>query len=1075
MTTPVTLTVAEALVYAQTSSNPIIIQDSNDNIAASADALVALGVQIVSLQGNDDIFYQALSAVDLLVLSTKTYSANGSLELFTTVTDTAVNVAASTAALGTYAAGLVHAKTGLNLTINDSSANIASNATALQALAAGLAKVIYGAGHNIQNDNYLELTINDTAANIAANANALQTLAAGLAQYTYDSGHSNNNTLDLTVNDTAANIAAQTTALQTLAAGLAKDTYASNLANYTNNNSLTLSVNDTAANVAAKSSALQTLAAGLAQDTYDSGYSNNNGLTLTINDTAANIAAKSTALQTLAAELTQDTYDSGDSNNNRLTLTINDSAANVAAKSTALQTLAAGLAQDTYASVSGNNNYNNNNSLAITVNDTAANVAAKTTALQTLAAGLAQATYTTDFDNKSNNSLAITVNDTAANIAANAIALQTLAAGLAQDTYESGYSNNNSLTLTVNDTATNILTNATALQTLAARLAKDTYPSGYGNNNNHLTLTVNDTAANIVANAIALQTLAAGLDKDTYSSDFGNSSNNNNSLILTINDTAANILTNATALQTLAAGLAQDTYASVDPYGNIITLNNNTLTLTVTDTLSAVLTSFDNLNTLSIAITAIKLTDNGFPAATLTVSQYTADAALLAKISTPYSLSITDSAVNVATALDTLLSNAAKLSGIALTDGGTPALGLTASQLVKDASVLGKINTPYTLNISGELAAKVATDINNSHVTSIAVGDTAAHISTNLTTLAANAGKISTITLTDPTTPTLSISASQFVPDAPVLGKISSPYKLALTDKGIPAIALTASQYSQYSAQLANISTPYSLKISGETVANLSADLNNSHVSSVGITDSAANVLAVLDTLVPDAAKLSGIALTDGGTPALAITATQFVKDASVISKISAPYSLSISGELAAKVATDVKNSHVTSIAVVDSAAHVSASLATLASNASKLSGITLTDKTTPTLSLTTAQVTADLGVLNAISSPYLLSVKDTVAHINGLDLSGVHDSQIEIMPTSLLATLTENSQITDLNLAQIKLTGVSITEKAYQGSGTEVDIVNSKGAVINQLFFTHDTEAQLHLLGIGTTVVHVM
>ena len=1033
MTTPVTLTVAEALVYAQTSSNPIIIQDSNDNIAASADALVALGVQIVSLQGNDDIFYQALSAVDLLVLSTKTYSANGSLELFTTVTDTAVNVAASTAALGTYAAGLVHAKTGLNLTINDSSANIASNATALQALAAGLAKVIYGAGHNIQNDNYLELTINDTAANIAANANALQTLAAGLAQYTYDSGHSNNNTLDLTVNDTAANIAAQTTALQTLAAGLAKDTYASNLANYTNNNSLTLSVNDTAANVAAKSSALQTLAAGLAQDTYDSGYSNNNGLTLTINDTAANIAAKSTALQTLAAELTQDTYDSGDSNNNRLTLTINDSAANVAAKSTALQTLAAGLAQDTYASVSGNNNYNNNNSLAITVNDTAAN------------------------------------------IAANAIALQTLAAGLAQDTYESGYSNNNSLTLTVNDTATNILTNATALQTLAARLAKDTYPSGYGNNNNHLTLTVNDTAANIVANAIALQTLAAGLDKDTYSSDFGNSSNNNNSLILTINDTAANILTNATALQTLAAGLAQDTYASVDPYGNIITLNNNTLTLTVTDTLSAVLTSFDNLNTLSIAITAIKLTDNGFPAATLTVSQYTADAALLAKISTPYSLSITDSAVNVATALDTLLSNAAKLSGIALTDGGTPALGLTASQLVKDASVLGKINTPYTLNISGELAAKVATDINNSHVTSIAVGDTAAHISTNLTTLAANAGKISTITLTDPTTPTLSISASQFVPDAPVLGKISSPYKLALTDKGIPAIALTASQYSQYSAQLANISTPYSLKISGETVANLSADLNNSHVSSVGITDSAANVLAVLDTLVPDAAKLSGIALTDGGTPALAITATQFVKDASVISKISAPYSLSISGELAAKVATDVKNSHVTSIAVVDSAAHVSASLATLASNASKLSGITLTDKTTPTLSLTTAQVTADLGVLNAISSPYLLSVKDTVAHINGLDLSGVHDSQIEIIPTSLLATLTESHQITDLNLSLISLAGDSITEKAFQGTGFEVDIVGSNHAVLHQLFFTADTESQLHLLGIGSTVVHMM
>jgi len=192
------------------------------------------------------------------------------------------------------------------------------------------------------------------------------------------------------------------------------------------------------------------------------------------------------------------------------------------------------------------------------------------------------------------------------------------------------------------------------------------------------------------------------------------------------------------------------------------------------------------------------------------------------------------------------------------------------------------------------------------------------------------------------------------------------------------------------------------------------------------------------------------------------------------LGKLSTPYSLSISGETAANVATDVKNSHVTGIAVVDSAAHVSASLATLATNASKLSGITLTDKTTPTLSLSAAQVTADLGVLNAITSPYLLSVKDTVANINNLNLSGVHDSQIEIMPTSLLATLTENTTVTDLNLSPIKLTGDSITEKVYQG-GTEVDIVNSKGAVANQLFFTHDSEAQLHLLGIGATVVHVM
>ena len=201
MTAPVTLTVAQALVYAQTSNNPIIIQDSNANIAASADALVALGAQIVSLQGDGSTFSQALSAADLLALSSKTYY-NGSLELFTAVNDTATNIAGNSAALASYAAGLAKSSSGLTLTINDTAANIATNATALQTLAAGLPGDTYliaesysnNSGYYIitstdsytyGNNNNLTLTISDTAADLAANAVVLQTLAAGLAQDTY--------------------------------------------------------------------------------------------------------------------------------------------------------------------------------------------------------------------------------------------------------------------------------------------------------------------------------------------------------------------------------------------------------------------------------------------------------------------------------------------------------------------------------------------------------------------------------------------------------------------------------------------------------------------------------------------------------------------------------------------------------------------------------------------------------------------------------------------------------------------------------------------------------------------------
>ena len=214
------------------------------------------------------------------------------------------------------------------------------------------------------------------------------------------------------------------------------------------------------------------------------------------------------------------------------------------------------------------------------------------------------------------------------------------------------------------------------------------------------------------------------------------------------------------------------------------------------------------------------------------------------------------------------------------------------------------------------------------------------------------------------------------------------------------------------------------LVISGEAVAQVAGDLKNSHVTSIAVADSAANIAANLGSLQVMGGKLASIFLTDNGTAQLAITAAQLTADSAVLGKISTPYTLSISGESAAHVANDVTNSHIVSIAVADTAVHINVNFNSLVGNASKLSAITLTDTTTPTLTLSAAQISSGLVVLNAIQSPYLLSVKDTAANIGKLDLSGVHTGLIEIMPTSLAATLTVNSPITDLNLSQLKLVG---------------------------------------------------
>ena len=90
--------------------------------------------------------------------------------------------------------------------------------------------------------------------------------------------------------------------------------------------------------------------------------------------------------------------------------------------------------------------------------------------------------------------------------------------------------------------------------------------------------------------------------------------------------------------------------------------------------------------------------------------------------------------------------------------------------------------------------------------------------------------------------------------------------------------------------------------------------------ASRSIADTAANVNAALDTLQGLGTKIVAIVLTDGGTPLLSITGTQFTADATTIAKITSAYSLSVSNVLAANVATVGANTHVTQIAVVDSA-----------------------------------------------------------------------------------------------------------------------------------------------------------
>ena len=176
------------------------------------------------------------------------------------------------------------------------------------------------------------------------------------------------------------------------------------------------------------------------------------------------------------------------------------------------------------------------------------------------------------------------------------------------------------------------------------------------------------------------------------------------------------------------------------------------------------------------ALSSIVLTDTSKPTISLNAVQVGADIAALGKITSSYNLAVTDTGANVVTNIAALQSVAAagNLSSIVLTDSSAPTLALTAAQYSTDGTALGKITNAYNLSISGVTAANASTVAGASHVTSITVSDTAANVVTNIAALEtlATGTKLSSIALTDSSTPTLALTSVRNSPTPPFWARL---------------------------------------------------------------------------------------------------------------------------------------------------------------------------------------------------------------------------------------------------------------------------------------------------------------
>ena len=366
-----------------------------------------------------------------------------------------------------------------------------------------------------------------------------------------------------------------------------------------------------------------------------------------------------------------------------------------------------------------------------------------------------------------------------------------------------------------------------------------------------------------------------------------------------------NILTNLPSIEPLAAASKVQTIylTGPGPYSANISATTLSTYIDVFARLFGVGLFLNDAGTPVITVTGAELADGGVQNAlkqisnavfqisvsgsvsTGTVANLVNNSfSLLAHITTP--IAVADFGSNVAVNLDSLqtLNSSGLLGGIVMLDGGVATLLLSASKVSSDAGALAKISSPYALGSLSNAASFVG----------------------NLASLEtqAEAGTLTSVSLTDSGIPVLSLTAAQLQADLYALSKITSSHTIALSDS--PPITLVLQPWQITSAMLAElgkVTTAFAFSINGPLSAFQAPVLTSSAVltkltGAVSFVDFASDFgnnnvanLAAIQTLY--AGGHTGTIQFQDGTARLQLTTAQVSANQTALAAVISPYSLS--------------------------------------------------------------------------------------------------------------------------------------------------------------------------------------
>ena len=583
---------------------------------------------------------------------------------------------------------------------------------------------------------------------------------------------------------------------------------------------------------------------------------------------------------------------------------------------------------------------------------------------------------------------------------------------------------------------------------------------------------------------------------------------------LLISDYAANLAASLDALQVSASHGKISAIALIDP-STTITIGANQLT---TDQL-----------VLSYIPGNCSVSATG----TLTAAQAIAlPSSLTARLAS--GLQISDQAAALTAGLDKVqaLVNAGVVSTISLVDRTTPTLNLTVAQLQSDGGAIGAITSSFKVLTTGTLtianAAALPLSTTSLLQQGLALSDTLSNVTANLDAIQdmVTRGLASSITLTDPTAPTLTIDAGQLSNYNQALGLINSDFKIMATGSigssgalAIPSSLLarltTGLTISDYTTGLAanldalhvlagrgqissisviddlsplNITTDQLLsdadilgKIQGQvsisatgavtasSAASLTSSLSSKLVTGLNVNDTAANVVAKLDTLqkLENAGTIASISLSDTSSPTLIIPTSQLDLDGQTLAAIKTSFKITATGSMTVNQATSLPvslASKLTSSLSIFDTNNTASNLDTLQALVinGTIASITLTDQGTPTLQIDTSQLSADGAALGLIHSAMRLAATGNITSADALALT-----------PGLLTKLSTGLHVTDTttNLAD-SLDGLqNLASSGHLSTISLIDDLSPLNITARQLFLDHNALASIQsLYGISAT-----